>query len=87
MGVNRQRRFEGKSDLAIWGGVNHQRRFESKLYRRFEGKSDLAILVGGLIDDLRVNRQTLRVKSDLAISGGGKSSNIFHQVNTFHLLS
>ena len=63
MGVNHQRRFEGKSDLAIWGGVNRQRRFEGKSYRRFEGKSDLAI------------------------SGGGKSSNIFHQVNTFHLLS
>ena len=69
------------------GGGKSYRRFEGK--DRFEG-SDLVnfrrfgvgLGFGGVncTDDLRVSR-TWR------FWGGGKSSNIFHQVNTFHLLS
>ena len=40
--VNQTWRFEGKSDLAIFGG----RGVGGKSYRRFEGKSDLPILGG-----------------------------------------
>ena len=83
---NRQVRFTLKSPSLIypqivcmisqtcwnWGG--------SKSYRRFEGKLDLTISGGvNRTDDLRASRTWH--------FGGGKSSNIFHQVNTFHLLS
>ena len=77
------------------GGGKSFRQFEGKSYRQFEGKSDLVNWGGGAgraginhTDNLRVNRtDDLKVSQTWQFRGGGKSSNIFHQVNTFHLLS